>query len=498
MGGGLATLVRNAAATRGDHTGLVSGERRLTWAQVDAAVDAVAAGLADHGCGPGDRVALALGNSIEAVTGYFGALRAGCVAVPVTAGATAPEVATLLADCEAVAVLADRSALDAVRAAAATASPAPLVVVVGAPAAREVSLGSFAGAHRPVDIPPAQLAVLAYTAGTAGRPRGAMLTHASLGANVEQVAALAHPAMTAEDVVLLVLPLSQLYALNGTLAQAARVGATVVLADVFDPVATLALLAEQRVSVVPGVPSMFAAWAARPELGTAMAGVRLLLTGGAPMPVAVARRVGAATGLALHQGYGLTEAGPGVTSTLVGGVAKPGSVGRPLPGVAVRLVDADGDDVDEGDPGEIWVRGPNLFAGYWPDAADGPRADGWFATGDVAVLDEDGDLALVDRRTDLVLVHGFNVYPREVEQVLLTHPGVAEAAVVGVPDPTSGEAVRAYVVAAPGARLVGRDVADYAAARLARFKRPASVVVVDHLPHSATGEVAKGVLRGQG
>ncbi len=197
----------------------------------------------------------------------------------------------------------------------------------------------------------------------------------------------------------------------------------------------------------------------------------------------------------VFEGYGLTETAPVLTTTLMSEAAKADSIGRPVPGVELRLVDEAGNDAEEGDPGEILVRGPNVFLGYWPDAADGPDADGWFATGDIALLDEDGDLHLVDRRRELILVSGFNVYPREVEQVLLGHPGVHEAAVLGIAHPYTGESVKALVVPVRGARLTADELIAHCARSLARFKCPTAVEVVDELPHSATGKVSKGRLR---
>jgi long-chain acyl-CoA synthetase len=201
------------------------------------------------------------------------------------------------------------------------------------------------------------------------------------------------------------------------------------------------------------------------------------------------------TDLRIYEGYGMTETAPVVATTLVSGTPKAGSVGRPLPGLDVRLADEDGTEVDEGDPGEVWVRGPSVFTGYWPDAAGGPDADGWFRSGDVAYADEDGDLHLVDRRREVILVNGFNVYPREIELVIDDLEGVAEAAVVGVPDDATGEAVTALVVARRGATLTPEQIAAHCATRLARFKCPTTIRVVDALPHSATVKVAKGRLR---
>jgi long-chain acyl-CoA synthetase len=242
---------------------------------------------------------------------------------------------------------------------------------------------------------------------------------------------------------------------------------------------------------------MWAAWAVLPGAPPdAFATVRLATSGASPLPGEVARTFEARFGVALSEGYGLTEASPVVTSSV--GRARPGSIGRPLPGVEVRLVDADGDDALLGDSGEIWVRGPNVFAGYWEDpaaTAGALTADGWLRTGDIAVADDDGDLTIVDRSKDLIIVSGFNVFPAEVEQVLLEHPAVAAAAVVGDDDLASGETVHAFVVPGPGATVVGEDVIAFCAARLARYKCPTAVTVVDVIPTGLAGKVLRRELR---
>jgi long-chain acyl-CoA synthetase len=246
---------------------------------------------------------------------------------------------------------------------------------------------------------------------------------------------------------------------------------------------------------------MYQAWCAvaaaegAPDLRGAMGTVRMLSSGGAPLPVRVFEAFAELTGLRIYEGYGMTETAPVVSTTLVSGSPKAGSVGRPLPGIDVRLVDEDGGEVDEGDPGEVWVRGPSVFRGYWPDGAGGPDAEGWFHSGDVAYMDDDGDLHLVDRRREVILVNGFNVYPREIELAIDDLDGVAEVAVVGVPDDLTGEAVTALVVPRRGATITPEQVAEHCAGRLARFKCPTVIRVVEALPHSATGKVAKGRLR---
>jgi long-chain acyl-CoA synthetase len=493
VGANLADLVREAAGSRPDHPALIAAGRTLSWAQVDAAVDLAAAGYQGLGLAPGDRVLLLLGNVPEFVAAYFGALRAGLVAVPANTGSTAVELTTVLADSGARAVVFDRSAATAVR--QTDAANDLIRIVVGAPAQGETAFGAFSGAPHPHETQPQDLALLLYTSGTSGRPKAAMLTHRALRASVEQVHDLPHAAVTPDDIVLLVLPLFHVYALNGTLAAAARVAATLVLLERFDPVESLDVIRRLGITNIPGAPPMYVAWSAQPDLRDAFTGVRLLLTGAAPVPPSVLEQITTTTGLPVFEGYGLTEAAPGVSSTLVGGVAKPGSVGQELPGVELRLVDEDGEDAEEGDPGEIAIRGPNLFSGYWPDGEGGPGADGWYATGDVAYRDDEGDLVLVDRRKELIIVSGFNVYPREIEDALASHPDIAEVAVVGVPQPYTGEAVKAFVVPRPGAVFGADQLNAHVATRLARFKWPTILQVVEQLPHSATGKVAKGRLR---
>jgi long-chain acyl-CoA synthetase len=236
------------------------------------------------------------------------------------------------------------------------------------------------------------------------------------------------------------------------------------------------------------------AWAEQPDLAEAFGTVRLALSGAAPLPPETLSRF-ADLGVPVYEGYGLSEAAPVLTSTLIGGATKPGSVGRPIPGVELQLRDEEGQEVEDDDPGEIAVRGRNLFSGYWPDGTGGPDADGWYATGDVAYADDDGDLHLVDRRQELILVSGFNVYPAEIEAVLSAHPAVAEAAVIGVPDRRTGEGVRAYVVRRPGQELTADELLSWAGTSLARFKLPSSVEFLAALPHSATGKVSKARLR---
>jgi long-chain acyl-CoA synthetase len=356
------------------------------------------------------------------------------------------------------------------------------------------------------------LAVLLYTSGTSGRPKGAMLTHAALAANHDQLDRIEPPVVGPDDVVLLAVPFFHAYGLNTGLGTVAHHAATGVLVERFDPTDSLELIAAHRVTVTVGVPGMYLAWTRAPEAGDALGGLRTAVCGAAPLDARIAARFRALTGKSILIGYGLTESAPVLTTTAVSHRDKSGSIGRPLPGVELLLrtsaslelwrdgtasVEEDLAELDLAvavsagtDPGEIVVRGPNLFSGYWPDGSGGPDPDGWWPTGDIAYADADGDLVLVDRIGELILVNGFNVYPAEIERVLDAHPQVAAAAVVGVPDPEAGQRPYAYVVPIGDPPPSVTELQVYCAARLARFKLP-GIELVAELPRSPIGKIRK-------
>jgi long-chain acyl-CoA synthetase len=495
VGSSLSVLVRAAARDRADAPAVVAGEQRLSWGELDAQVDRVAAGYAARGLAPGDRVAVRLPNGVDWLRATLGALRAGLVVVPVNTAYTDPELEYVLTD----------SAAALLVAAGGRPEVAGVPVVAGPPTDDAV----------PPAVPeaPDALAFVSYTSGTTGRPRGAMLSAAALRANQEQCLRMDPPPVRSDDRVLLVLPLFHVYGLNAGFGLVAATGACAVLVESFDPVASLEVMAREGVTAIPGAPPMFQAWLAVADaagsdaaLRRAFASVRIASSGAAPLPEDVWTGMRERAAVTVWEGYGLTEACPVVASTLATGRAKPNCIGGPIPGVELQLRDtalhepvedeeaAPGELAEDG-PGEIWVRGANLFSGYWPDGVDGPDAEGWLATGDLAYADEDGDLHLVDRRSDLILVSGFNVYPAEVERVLDTHPAVAESAVIGVPDPQTGAAVRAVVALRPGRQVGFEELRQHAAASLARYKVPRSVHVLPALPHSLTGKVSRARLR---
>jgi long-chain acyl-CoA synthetase len=473
-----ADLLRDTAQRHGERVALVDGDRRLTWDELDQAVDRTAQGFAAAGLVPGYRVVLLVANSIEFVTSYLGILRAGLVAVPLNTGLTQPEIAAVVEHSGARLAVAGADLADKIE------------------NLRTVAPDELDGhALLSPQLDPELLAVLLYTSGTSGDPRAAMLTHRALAANVTNLTELGEDRMGPEDVVLGVLPMFHAFGLNAVLGWTVATGATLIVDQRFDTAHTFDLIATYGVTRLPLAPPALRAMLARPDLREALRSVKVVLTGASALDRALADRFEQASGLFVHQGYGLTEASPGVTTTLGEAEPKPGSVGRPLPNVELRIADEQGEDVEGDDPGEILIRGRNLFSGYWPDGADGPDLDGWYRTGDVGYLDSDGDLFLVDRLRELIIVSGFNVFPSEVEEVLVAAPGVREAAVIGVPSDETGEAVKAFVVPGPDASVDPAAVREYAGTRLARFKCPVEIEVVDHLPHSVTGKVAKGRLR---
>jgi long-chain acyl-CoA synthetase len=478
----LVSVLLRQAELRPDSVALVEGSDETTFAELAGEAAATAGSLAAAGVSPGDRVAIAAWNDSSFVRSYLGALWCGAVAVPmnpsspaVSHGAELERIGARLLVCGAGAE--------------------HLLELPGAVAIRDLPAADPMPAE--VERDDAELAVLLFTSGTAGAPRAAMLTHGNLAANIGQVQS--HPGLqvTPDDVGLATLPFFHVFGLNVALGVALAGGVRSILLPQFEPMAAAELVRRHGATILAGVPAMFAALLELTDAeapADAFRSVRLAVAGAADLPASVATAFLERFGVTIYEGYGLTEAAPIVSTTAVDRRPRFGSIGPPLPGVDVRLVDVDGSDAAVGDPGEIWVRGPNVFAGYWddPEATARVLADGWLRTGDVAVSDDDGFLSLVDRMKDLVIVSGFNVYPAEVEEVLRTHPDVADAAVIGVPSPRTGEAVAAFLVPRPGAPTPTlASIRDHVARRLARYKVPTAVHVVADLPRNQAGKIVR-------
>ena len=494
----LATIAEPHAA---DAVCLVARGEPVTYGEVREQAARLRAGLVHLGLDPGDRVGIVCANTPSFVEAWLGVLGAGLVAVPLNPASPARELSRELASIGARAVVVgpagvapfsgvDRAALPVLE---------HVIECRGGDLPGSVALDDLvAPPTEIVDRGDDDLAVLMFTSGTAGAPKAAMLTHGNLLANLGQVQSVPAAARGADDVGFGLLPMFHIFGLNVVLNTTLLTGSRIVLVERFDPHGTFELIREHGITTMTGPPTMWAALAAVPDApADAFAGVRIAASGAAKLPVEVAERLEARFGLHLGEGYGLTESSPVVTNS-VGTGAPRGSIGRPLPGVEMRLVDDEGDDVLVGDAGEIWVRGPNVFRGYWNDleATDAALTrDGWLRTGDVGVVDDDGFLFIVDRVKDLVIVSGFNVYPAEVEEALVEHPAVAEAAVVGVPHPHTGEAIRAYVVTVPDAPVDEDELVAFVGERLARYKCPGSIEFVTEIPRGLGGKILRRTFR---
>ena len=477
---------------------LISRGLTTTYGELRDQVAAVRGGLHELGIGPDDRVALLCANNWYFVVSYLAILGLGGVAVPLNPSSPARAVERELRTVDAAGVVvgpAGRSCMAEV-----DRSVVPLVVgCPGVELDNAVSLDDLlesdpvAAVERDAD----DLAALMFTSGTAGTPKAAMLTHGNLLTNLAQTQAHEGRDQTADDVVFGILPFSHIFGLNVVLAITLQVGGSLLLVERFDPSTALDTIDKHGVTVLSGPPALWSALASMPEARPEdVASVRLAVSGAAKLPNETAELVRERLGIEVKEGYGLTECSPVVTNAL-GTDAPTGSVGIPVPGLEVRLVDTDGTDVLIGDTGEVWVRGPNVFKGYLGDREATARAlteDGWLRTGDLAVVDDKGYLYLVDRMKDLIIVSGFNVFPAEVEEVLIEHPRIDAVAVVGVPHPHSGEAVKAYVVVGEGA-IEEDDVVAFCAEYLPSYKCPTKVVFVDEIPRGLGGKVLRRALR---
>ena len=486
----LSQLLRETAARVPDKPAFLWGGQTITFEELDRQVDRAATWLKSRGVAVGDRVAIGMQNLPHFAYSYFGALRLGAVAVPLN---------PLLAQVEVERVLADSGARVAIA--------APPFYDVLARAASDgftvLSTEDWEGlpeGERIVDFDAGHedLAALPYTSGTTGEPKGVMLSHGNLRANLDQQMRVPGARIEEDDVLFVALPLFHIFGLNVILGLLVMNGATGVLMERFEPVQALKLIQEHKVTVLFGAPPMYTAWLNTPGAEQYdLSSVRLAISGAAPLATETLEAFQSVFAVTIYEGYGLTETAPTLTSNRMTGAARPGSVGRALPDVEIRLITPQGNDVEIGDPGEVVVRGPNVFQGYWKREKETAAAfiGDWFRTGDVGVLDEDGYLYLVDRKRDLIIVSGFNVFPAEVELALNHNAKVQESAVVGVPHPYTGEAIKAYVVLEPGVSATEVELIADAHTRLARFKCPETIEIVDELPHLLTGKVLRRALR---
>ena len=489
MAHNLAAILSETAARHPDRVALRLDDVELTYAALDAGSARVAGLLAARGVSPGDRVALILPNVPHFALAYYGILRAGAIAVPVCVLLRSGEIAYVLRDCEAKLVLAWHGFTEAPPGAEAAGSE----LVAVAPGAFEALLGDAEPMGSVAAVAPDETAVILYTSGTTGRPKGAELTHRGLRLNAEYSARTLFE-LTRDDVLLGALPLFHSFGQTCALNASVATGSCLTLLPRFDAGRALAVMERDRVTVFQGVPTMYIALLAHPDgRRVDTSALRRCVSGGASIPVEVLRAFETAFDVPVLEGYGLSETSPVASFNHPDRERKAGSIGTPIAGVEMKVVGPGGEDLALGEVGEIVIRGHNLMKGYWRREAATREAmrGGWFHTGDLGREDADGYFFVVDRVKDMILRGGFNVYPREIEEVLYAHPAVAEAAVVGIPHPVHGEEVGAAVVRRAGHEVDADELAAYVKARVASFKYPRRVWFVDALPKGPTGKLLK-------
>jgi len=486
----LASLLTESAERTPEAPAIRLGEAELSYGELDERGARLASLLREKGLEPGDRVGVMLPNVPEFPVAYYGVLRAGGIVVPMNVLLKRREVAFYLADSGAKLLLAWHGFGEEAAAGAAEAGAEAIEVD---PQAFAATLAEYQPAPDVTETAADDTAVILYTSGTTGSPKGAELTHNNLFRNAD-VSARTTSGIRAGDVVLGALPLFHSFGQTVAMNASLKVGACLTLVPRFDPGEALATMQRDRVTHFYGVPTMFGALLHQPERESYdTSSLRTCITGGASMPVEVLRGFEEAFGAKVMEGYGLSETSPVASSNHPDRERKPGSIGTPIEGVEMKLVDENDAEVAQGEVGEIAIRGHNIMKGYWqrPDATAEAMRGGWFHSGDMARVDEDGYFFIVDRKKDLIIRGGYNVYPREVEEVLYEHPKIREAAVVGVPHDEWGEEIGAAVVLIEGERLSPDEVSAYVKDRIAAYKYPRLVWFVDELPKGPTGKILK-------
>ncbi len=493
----LSVMLTDAARERTATTAVLEGDRRMTYGEVNAAANQIAALLIRRGVNVGDRVGMSVPNVLEFPIIYYGILKAGAVVVPMNTMLKRAEVAYHLRDSGARAYFfADDYLPDDAWRGFDDVDTCEFAIAISD--LREL-LGEHSGEDVLVPTDATDTAVILYTSGTTGKPKGAELTHANLALN----ALTCHRLF---DVLgewqLVTLPLFHSFAQTVQLNAGFSQGATLVLLPRFDADTALNLIRDHQITVFAGVPTMY--WALlgaathRDDITALGRQLKVAMSGGAALPVELLKRFETVFGVGIREGYGLSETSPVVAFNRLDRPSRPGSIGMPVWGVELALLGSDGQHCGPGERGELVVRGHNVMKGYIgrPDATDDViDPAGWFHTGDIATRDEDNFFYIVDRAKDLIVRGGFNVYPREVEETLMTHSDITLAAVVGIADERVGEEIKAFVITRPGTTLAESDVIAWCRDHLAVYKCPRTVQFCDELPLNATGKVLKQQLK---
>lgn len=496
----LITLADENLQFFGEYSCLIFEDSVFTNRQMLHAANSLSCGLAAHGITPGNKVVVMLPNCPEVLVGYQGILRSGAVIVPVIPLLPGKELNHILLNCDAAAIITNRDIFikneDMLKSLAILRH---VIIVDGEAPAGTISYRDMLGNHSEEPacrtIKENDLAVILYTAGTTATPKGVMLTHNNLYSNA--VSSAASHGTKSTDITIVALPLSHSFGLT-TMNKAYKYGNLHILMRRFQAEEAFRLIEKYKVTDFPGVPAMFMMMLNSPESAKYdLSSLKKCLSAGAPFPLAGMTAFQQKFNCQVFEGYGLSEASPAVATNYHDRPVKPGSIGQPMPGVQVRIVDEQMRDVPAGVAGELLVKGPNVSAGYYklPEESANTFVNGWLRTGDMAKMDEDGYLYLVERKKDLIIRGGFNIYPRYIEEVLYKHPAIQDAVAIGVPDPVMGEEVKVYITLKEGKAATAEEILSYCQYQLAKNKLPKYIEFIKAIPRNPMGKILRKELR---
>ncbi|PGS55929.1 long-chain-fatty-acid--CoA ligase [Bacillus sp. AFS041924] len=479
-------------------TAYIFGDQCVTYRELDQQVNQFAAGLSAKGIGKGDGVALLLGNSSEFLIAYYGILRLGAFVVPINPLFTQVEICYIIKNSQVKVVIAHGSLEEKLVNIKKELINLNFVIYIEEKKQEWTwnrLMESRGHVIETTIVDPEDLAVILYTSGTTGKPKGAMLTHRNLVSNADSISRLVE--LDETDRVVAVLPMFHVFCMTVCLNAPIARGATILIQPKFSPADLVSTIHKRNATVFAGVPTMYSFINQLPEANSEdFRSIRVCISGGASIPVELLHKFESKFKVSILEGYGLSETAPLVAINPLKGIRKPGSIGLNIPDVQSKVVDQFGEEMPIGGIGELVVQGPNVMKGYlgMKEATLDAFKDGWFYTGDLASMDEDGYIYIVDRKKDMIIVGGYNVYPREVEEVLFQHPAVVEAAVVGVPNEEYGESVKAYVVV-KDKQLTENDIIQFCKEKLVKYKLPRYVEFFKELPKNSTGKILRRELR---
>ena len=509
----LGSLLASSAKRDGDATAMINGADHYSYQQLDSMARRFAHALREAGIQPGDRVALMSPNSPYFTASYFGSLYAGAIVVTFNTLLSADEAEFQLNDSQAKAFFLHTACAAAGLEAYERVDPCRELFLIAAdqlesapPEARSLEALTQEGSHADIHQTSADdTAVILYTSGTTGKPKGAELTHFNLFYNAQYSCERSFSLWPDQinvlgpgQVALAALPLYHIFGQTNVQNSMLFGGGTITHLARFTAEDALKVIARDRVTVLAGVPTMyFAMLHDASAADTDLSSLKFCVSGGAALPVEVKQEFEKKFGIRIQEGYGLTETSPLACAQRLDEAHKAGTIGKPIDGVDIKIFDDNDQEVQQGERGEIVIRGHNIMKGYFnrPEATAEAMRGGWFHSGDIGYIDEDGDIVIVDRKKDMILRGGFNVYPREVEEVLYSHPAIREAAVIGMPDERYGEEVKAIVSLSPGANATSDEIIEYCRQHVAAYKYPRVVEIIDDLPKGPTGKLLKRALR---